>query len=838
MTKRKTLGRSGNYPGTKPLTGARGAKGGIGSSSKMEAVNESDLSDLTQAQLTQIVDAYAKAANIRGDDKEMLSRVIAGDSRERFANNLERVLAGSPDDLKREMGDHGVYLSRGNPSASGAPKDSGQITSAAAGEDISRQNVDELATGEQRKMSGRSGAGRSLEGDRVEEVVDAYRDALTDSDPDRRAEKYTHAREKMVNANLSSEDMERAQEAMLRMLAEEYSLAVRHGDDGVAKEVNNILGGLSEEDVDKFHELVIEQDKMWLLKAAMAKRAAQRAAAGEEGDDVQDNNTPDSGEGQEVVNGTGDESTQSPEAVGDVLSNFARELRASRAPVERRFESKNLDEAKETLQKIIDAHPKLVASVNIGEIDKNLPESERKKLEEQTTAAIDALSQHISELPEDYVAVLDEINIVPSKKWKDLTPEEYARRRAKYSSDKLKAEIANREWKYYASELNAKTDEELRDIAAERVLDYAAESALASAADRYIERMGLSGDAAAKKREELMQSDKFKEMRAAKLVELQQLAQGDKKAQFDDSVKKFLNTQEAVLLREELFRKNAKEKFVAIYNSEAAAQEAEDRIRQSILEGVGTFAEVNDNIGTLNRELKNPRYTGSAVLNVNPGINSDSDFNEWHARLAHEMGHLKSMAWADNLLSCLTAVKTGKTHLSDESGAIEVMNFSGDAATVRGVEAARAPEFEAFVEDWEKVSLYQTGETTVNGEKLPVWQLKPGVDKERAAKIVTAAFGLGYAGEEAQTGNAGVMAGRGVREELAEAHRIYSHPKRDEYVKALRAGGNNAAADYLEGMFGVIEKYDHRVKEGQVPQSYKNMASQKKSKKTKAKKKA
>jgi hypothetical protein len=506
-----------------------------------------------------------------------------------------------------------------------------------------------------------------------------------------------------------------------------------------------------------------------------------------------------------------------PETPGDVVSRFVNDMRSNQVKVERKYNSKNITAAKKNLQAVIDAHPGLVLKVSVDPIDKaGLSKSEVKKLQEETIAAIDALAQQLETMPEGYAAVLRDIEIKPQKGWKEYaTPEEelaarYAllANRPGLAPELQREKIARREINFYRAEVAQKTEAEVR---------------------AEIERHTLERLAVQQARGVAKTEDEFKAVYAEKLRELEASAHGERAEDFQRMVDKTLQEpgwQRHLAERNETALEN---KYQELLHSEAVARMAEDVIQRHLKLNPGAvFASLDDTVNVITNAADMGVYSTTATLKLNPGLGSDSGFDNWSSILNHEIGHLKNLAWADGLFSCLAAMKMGlhvtsANNVADYRGAPEVMN---------ALNSANSPVFDAFLKDWAAVSMYTTGGATINGKTVPVWKVKDKIDKQTAANVMHTAFGYEYAGNEVDNPD-GVMIGVGVREELAEAHRLYTHPQRDQYVAALRASGNGNIADYLEGMFGVIKKYDDNVKVGVVAPPYKKMVDRQLAKKAK-----
>ena len=841
MTKRKTLSKPGNYDSPKSSTFKRGARGGIRSSSKMEAVDAKDFDDLTQSQLVDVLSAYSDAANLHGTDRQMLTSTMVGNSREDFAKNLHKMVQSSPDDVKKRMSEKGMHLSdepdsspmdnavkglgdqlgnyikagdvqsgqrlmdianAGGADVQGAVREATSATLAALfvgaeaeGNVNIQKSIVEFLEGsspEQRqsfedkvkKLLGTGGTPgdnrkqeKAKETPKYQRVLDLKRERLLEQDRDKGRALLEEERRLTGELELSEEEKARKNSDIHAMWAEEYINADDTGNEFVQNRIDKMLSKLSPEEVERYNQKYEE--------ALLARQGGEDNVADvnegveEQSAGVDEAPRAEGADASVESNEVGQDTAKQEPTAGDKLSNFAKMMRENAMPAERKFESKSIPEAEKRLRDIIDKHPGLTATVTVESPKKleGMSPDDFVRLERDTINAIDALAQQLEALPPEYSAVLDKIIIKPEKKWRGLTPEEMAARREGFLQEKknsgykpevLSARIANREIEFYKADVMRAVKEEF----------------------------------AARVERELLQEGGHSDLDAARAEKLEGLEQ-----EMNDAYNKQMHA-----------------KYNEILNSKMTNDEVEQTIAAAMDRADGSEAEIFDVVGRVNARSKSV-YAGTAEFVIEPGLAAEGGFEQWDHILSHEIGHLKNIAWADSLLSCLAAVTSG-IHVYKPGKVLETLDVTDDKLQMNGLETAQAPEFAAFVDDWTKVSLYTTGKATIDGKEVAVWQAKGNMDKAKAQRLMHIAFGSKYAG--GLYSDAEMPTGKGVREELAEAHRIYSHPKRDEYLSALRASGNGEAADYLSGLFGVIAKYEKQVGEGHMAPGYKKLVQKKK----------
>jgi uncharacterized protein YqeY len=203
-----------------------------------------------------------------------------------------------------------------------------------------------------------------------------------------------------------------------------------------------------------------------------------------------------------------------------------------------------------------------------------------------------------------------------------------------------------------------------------------------------------------------------------------------------------------------------------------------------------------------------------------------------------EMGHLKAIAWADSFFTFLGLVADGYYYNqnSSKTAGQAVVSKATDKRAKRDLDgkvtgkgdvlhksvphlAWNDPKFREFLDKWQQVSLYsvERAEAKANKQKasaeLSAWALKNTVggkkmSKEALRALQDQAFGKRYASAFMKEVD---FEGSGAAEEIAEAYKLYKYPRRKEYVAALRKAGRGDAADYIEGLVGVIEEYDTKI---------------------------
>jgi hypothetical protein len=259
----------------------------------------------------------------------------------------------------------------------------------------------------------------------------------------------------------------------------------------------------------------------------------------------------------------------------------------------------------------------------------------------------------------------------------------------------------------------------------------------------------------------------------------------------------------------------------------------------------GTKAEV---VSQFNFDPDNPK-PHNMYLNV---YTDDRVPNNLDGMIAHELAHVMEKKWADSLFQDYVMVKTGGRHVDqevlDENGQV-VRDEEGQPIERREVfpknmvdgdtraalkmlqdKCKNDPNFKkqmAFVKDWEKVSAYEivdmesniagnNGITTVkdwtyNPDRIAV--TKQGITPQ---DVVMDAFNLNppvanYVHGYGRTRKEARMA-ISPAEELAEAVRVAKDPQFEQHMSNLERT-NPDAKRYLEGLLGVIAKYDDVIKD-------------------------
>ena len=209
-----------------------------------------------------------------------------------------------------------------------------------------------------------------------------------------------------------------------------------------------------------------------------------------------------------------------------------------------------------------------------------------------------------------------------------------------------------------------------------------------------------------------------------------------------------------------------------------------------------------------------------------PGLSSDFYKN----LMTHEMGHVKSFIWADTLLTNLTDIDSGGDYTADYRGknrAFVIREIKAkEKAMIQSISSLE--DFQAFMDDWGEVSMYKKGEieaplyrgnTNIGTKKVSTWQLKDDVPKANVKQIQDYAFGKQYASEHHEDF---ALGRNSMAEEVAEAYKMYKHPKRNSYLKYLHKSGRREAARYLENLMRVIDKYEKKTQSGDVPSAIAN----------------
>lgn len=208
-----------------------------------------------------------------------------------------------------------------------------------------------------------------------------------------------------------------------------------------------------------------------------------------------------------------------------------------------------------------------------------------------------------------------------------------------------------------------------------------------------------------------------------------------------------------------------------------------------------------------------------AALGIEVHVGRGFGFEDWHNVLAHEMGHYQTHVLADALMSGLSLTRNGMHVTPTKDGSLVAISLNPQQMAL--VEKLKDRDFESFVADWTSVSMYETNTGTVpladgsGSAEVDIWQIKSNQSKQNIKKTMDEAFGHSYA--SSYLGDFRSPTGQGVREELAEAFRLFNHPRRDEYIQSLKLSGKTDAAQYLSELMSVLEKHKDKIAGINVP---------------------
>jgi len=359
-------------------------------------------------------------------------------------------------------------------------------------------------------------------------------------------------------------------------------------------------------------------------------------------------------------------------------------------------------------------------------------------------------------------------------------------------------------------EMHEKVRQQVEQETSQRIIEKLADNNAKKALLKLYGERGMSDEEAQGALASDMASDEIMGMRAEEVAKLTELAKDN--PQFNDVLAGVMESgavQQSITERQRLIEK----KWMDQLNDEV----------KGFMQTAHMFESGFAMAVTSEYRAKHTDYPVEHGMEFKAFPELKSDF--YKNLLSHEMGHLKSFTWADTLLTNLADIESGGDYTAISKGKKGAFAIKENAEKERGLiqSISDVADFKEFMSDWEAVSMYKKGEVDAplyrnnkhaGTTKVAAWQMKDDIPKASAKDMQDAAFGKVYASEHHE----GYQLGRNsVAEEIAEAYKMYKHPKRNSYLKYLHKSGRRDAARYLEGLMRVIDKYEKKTQGGDLP---------------------